>query len=65
MELEEIPNYKDRVTFIEADPLNLFGVKMGVSSKLYFNSKSLRKLKKKIRDYPAYFMVSYPSQIDI
>jgi hypothetical protein len=50
---------------MEADPQNCLQTQMGVSSKLYFNSKSLRKLKKKIKDYPAYFMVSYPSKIDV
>jgi len=38
MELEEIPNFKDRVTFIEVDPNNIFKHNMDLSTKLYYNS---------------------------
>jgi hypothetical protein len=65
MELEEIPNYKERVTFIEVDPQLNFSAKLSVSTKLYYNSKALRKLKKKIKDIPAYFVISYPSLVDV
>lgn len=49
MELEEIPNYKERVTFLEADPEKQFKHSLTLTAKLYFNSKVLRKLKKKIK----------------
>lgn len=65
MELEEIPNFKDRVTFIEVDPNNLFSPNMALSTKLYYNSKVLRKLKKKIKDVPSYLVISYPSLVDV
>ena len=65
MELEEIPNYKDRVTFIEVDPHAIFTHKINLSTKLYYNSKTIRKLKKKIKEFPAYFIISYPSLVDI
>jgi hypothetical protein len=38
---------------------------MNTSQKLYFNSKALRKLKRKIEGVPAYFVTNYPSEIDI
>ncbi len=65
MELEEIPNYKERVSFIEVDPHGIFTHKINLSTKLYYNSKTIRRLKKKIKDFPAYFVISYPSHIDI
>ena len=65
MELEEIPNYKERVTFTEVDPHLNFTPKLNVSTKLYYNSKTLRKLKKKIKDFPAYLVISYPSLVDV
>lgn len=65
MELEEIPNYKDRVSFIEVDPSMNFKHKINISTKLYYNSRALRILKKKIKDIPSYFVISYPSHVDI
>ena len=65
MELEEIPNYKERISFIEVDPHRNFRGKMSLSHKLYFNSQVIRKVKRKIRDAPAYFVVSYPREINI
>jgi hypothetical protein len=65
MELEEIPNYKERVSFIEVDPQVNFTSRLNVSTKLYYNSKAIRKLKKKIKDFAAYFVISYPSLVDI
>ncbi len=38
---------------------------MNSSQKLYFNSKALRKLKNKIEGVPAYFVINYPSEVDI
>lgn len=65
MELEEIPNYKERVSFIEVDPQLDFTSRLNVSSKLYYNSKAIRKLKKKIKDFPTYLVISYPSLVDV
>ncbi len=65
MELEEIPNYKERVSFIEVDPQLSFTSRLNVSTKLYYNSKAIRKLKKKIKDFAAYFVISYPSLVDV
>ena len=36
-----------------------------MSQKLYFNSEVLRKLKRRVKDAPAYFLVSYPTEINI
>lgn len=38
---------------------------MNTSQRLYFNSKALRKLRRKIENVPAYFVTNYPSEIDI
>jgi hypothetical protein len=65
MELEEIPNYKERVTFLEVDPSMNFTHRINISTKLYYNSKIMRRLKKKIKDFNAYFIISYPSAVDI
>jgi hypothetical protein len=65
MELEEIPNYKERVTFIEVDPSFCFKQRLSISAKLYYNSPIIRKLKKKLKDFASYFVISYPSLVDI
>jgi len=36
-----------------------------ISTKLYYNSKVLRKLKKKIKEAAAYMVVSYPNYTDV
>jgi hypothetical protein len=38
MELEEIPNFRDRVTFIQVDPNYIYKQNMSLSTKLYYNS---------------------------
>jgi IQ domain-containing protein H len=38
MELEEIPNYKERVWFLEVDPRRMFKNSISLTDKLYYNS---------------------------
>lgn len=64
MELEEIPNYKERVSFIEVDPKNIYPTTLPLTSKLYYNSSVLRKLSKRVKEHPAYFVSSYPTTVD-
>ena len=52
MELEEIESYQDRVTFLELNgPENKVKLpsRLNTSAKLYYNTKALQKLKKKIK----------------
>lgn len=42
-----------------------FTNKINISTKLYYNSKTIRRLKKKIKDFSAYFVTSYPSLVDV
>lgn len=63
MELEEIPNYRERVTFLTLE--DLFHSSMPLAGRLYYNTSAIKSLKKKIQDYNAYFSISYPSKIDI
>ena len=68
MELEEIENYSERVTFLELEDITSkikLPPSMNTSQKLYFNSKALRKLTRKVQGVPAYFVTNYPSEIDI
>ncbi len=65
MELEQIPNYKERVTFVCTDSNKFLKSNIKVSSKLYYNSQAIKKIKRKIKDYPAYFVTSYPSLVDV
>lgn len=69
MELEEIELYNDRVTFLELEDLKLTDYalpkNLNTSSRLFYNSKALRKLMRKIQSVPAYFVTSYPSEVDI
>ena len=66
MELEEIPNYKERVLFMEVDPTHFFKQpNITLSNKYYYNSKLIRKIRKKIKDVPAYLVISYPTPTDI
>lgn len=68
MELEEIDNYSERVTFLELEDITSkvkLPPSMNSSQKLYFNSKALRKLKNKVEGVPAYFVTNYPSEVDI
>lgn len=64
MELEDIENYNERVTFLELEDITS-SIKLpesvNCSQKLYFNSKALRKLKKKVDGVPAYFVTNYPT----
>lgn len=68
MELEEIDDYHERVTFLELNSsenkINL-PQHLNTSSKLYYNTKVLRKLKKKIATSPAYLVINQPTEIDI
>ena len=64
MELEEIPNYKERVSFIEVDPRNIYCQRFDLSRILYYSSQTLRKIKKRIKSTPAYFVISYPNPSD-
>lgn len=68
MELEEIQNYSDRVTFLELQDITSkikLPSQLNASQKLYFNSKALRKLSRKVEGADAYFVINYPTQIDI
>lgn len=38
---------------------------MDISHKLYYNSEAIKKLKKKVKDAPAYFLISYPLEVNI
>jgi hypothetical protein len=42
-----------------------FSTKLNVSTKLYYNSNVIRKLKKKIKDFASYFVISYPTAVDV
>ena len=64
MELEEIPNYKDRVIFMEVDPKKRFIGNHDISHKLYYNSEIIRKIKRRVKDAPAYFHISYPNALN-
>lgn len=65
MELEEIEGYKDKVLFMEVDPDSRLPQNLHTSAKLFYNSKSLRKLQRKIKGVPSYFVISYPSEVDV
>ena len=56
--------YNDRVTFLELEDLKssvTLPSFLNTSAKLYYNSKALRKLKRKILGCPAYFVTNYPN----
>lgn len=58
MELEDISSFKDRVLFMEVDHENVLPDCLSTSSKLYYNSKALRKLQRRIKGVPSYFVIS-------
>ena len=64
MELEEIDDYHERVTFLELNsPENRINLpsNLNSSAKLYYNTKVLKKLKKKIGATPTYLVINQPS----
>jgi hypothetical protein len=66
MELEEIPNFRDRVTFLNVNNHSSFSSdNFTASQKLYYDSKLVRQIKSLIGHSRAYFRISYPSYTDI
>lgn len=65
MELEEISNYKERVCFIQVDPQGFFHPRLSLTARLYYHSSTLRHIQKKVKDIPAYFVLSYPNPLNI
>lgn len=67
MELEEIPNFRERVTFLHfSKHYSVFGGnRFNTSQKLYYDSKLMREVKRKIDGCLAYFRISYPTVTDI
>lgn len=50
---------------MEVDPDHRLPSNLTASAKLFYNSRSLRKLQRKIKGVPSYLVSSYPSEIDI
>lgn len=50
---------------MEVDPDHRLPSNLHTSAKLYYNSRSLRKLQRKIKGVPSYIVSSYPSETDI
>ena len=50
---------------MDVDSENKLPLTLKTSAKLYYNSRSLRKIKRKIQTVPSYIVSSYPSEVDI
>ena len=66
MELEEIPNFHERVTFLNVGRYGVFAdKKLTCSERLYYDSKLVREIKRRIGSNSAYFRISYPTFTDV
>lgn len=64
LELGEVTNYRDRITFVESDPRNFYRHRFENSKKLYYSTEPLRKIRQIVGSCPAYLVTSYPLEED-